>query len=40
MAKRGRMGRRSSKRTFTNGAQRVHGKNSMQGRPMRGGIRL
>lgn len=40
MAKRGRMGRRNSKKVFTKGAQRVHPRNGMQSRPMRGGIRL
>lgn len=34
------MGRRESKAVFRNGADRVHPKNLMQGRPMRGGIRL
>lgn len=40
MAKRRGMGKRNSKRVFTAGAQRVHPKNSLTARPMRGGIRL
>lgn len=40
MAKRYKMNRRKSKRTFTKGAVRVHRKNGMSARPMRGGIRL
>lgn len=37
--KRHRMGRKSSKRSFTQGAVRTHKKN-LGGSPMRGGIRL
>lgn len=41
MARRGRMNRRHSRKVFTRGAQRVHGKNLLgAGGPMRGGIRL
>lgn len=39
MARRGKMGRKHSKRVFTKGAQSVHPKNH-RSRPMRGGIRL
>ena len=39
MAKRRRMSRRKSKRSFTKGAVGTHRKN-ISGRPMRGGIRL
>jgi len=35
-----RMSRRSSKRTFKNGARRVNSKNSYNAYNMRGGIRL
>lgn len=38
--KRRRMSRRSSKRTFRNGARKSHPKNRMQSTNMRGGIRL
>ena len=38
MARRGRMGRKQSRSTFTRGAMRVHPKNRV--RIMRGGIRL
>ena len=38
--RRRKMNRRKSKKSFTQGALRVHPKNRMQGRPMRGGIRL
>ncbi len=38
--RRGKMNRRKSKRSFTKGAVRVHPKNGMKARPMRGGIRL
>lgn len=34
------MGRGESRSVFRQGANRVHPKNSMLGRPMRGGIRL
>ncbi len=40
MAKRYKMNRRKSKRSFTKGAVKVHRKNGMSARPMRGGIRL
>jgi len=40
MARRKRMRRRNSKRVFTRGAQRIHPKNRLSARPMRGGIRL
>lgn len=40
MAKRHGMSRGKSKRSFRNGAVRVHPKNGMLSRPMRGGIRL
>ncbi len=40
MAKRFKMNRRKSKRSFTKGATRIHRKNGMSARPMRGGIRL
>lgn len=39
MAKRYKMNRKKSRRSFTRGATKTHRKNS-QGRPMRGGIRL
>lgn len=41
MARRSKMSRKKSRRSFTKNAQRVHGKNlvSIAG-PMRGGIRL
>jgi hypothetical protein len=39
MKKRQRISRKSSKKSFTKSAKRVHRKNG-QGRPMRGGIRL
>lgn len=39
MAKRGRMGRKASRKTFTRGAMRVHPKNRRD-RIMRGGTRL
>ncbi len=35
-----KINRRKSKRSFTKGALNVNRKNSMSGRPMRGGIRL
>lgn len=38
--RREKMGRRQSKRVFTGGARRVHPRNAVQSRPMRGGIRL
>lgn len=37
--KRRKMGRRESRRKFSKGANRIHGKNVRSG-PMRGGIRL
>ncbi len=40
MAKRYKMNRKKSRRSFTRGATRVHRKNNVSGRPMRGGIRL
>ncbi len=40
MAKRYKMNRRKSKRSFTKGAVKVHRKNGGGARPMRGGIRL
>lgn len=40
MARRSRMSRRSSKRTFRNGAMRSHPRNRMNSYWMRGGIRL
>lgn len=40
MSRRSRMPRRESRRSFTRGAQSVHGKNARAGNPMRGGIRL
>lgn len=41
MARRGRMARGHSRKVFTRGAQRVHGKNAVTtAGPMRGGIRL
>ncbi len=40
MARRSRMNRRKSKKSFTRGAVRVHPKNLMGAKPMRGGIRL
>lgn len=40
MAYRAKMGRSRSKKVFSRGAERVHPKNGMQARPMRGGIRL
>lgn len=40
MAKRFKMNRRKSKRSFTRGATGTHKRNFMQARPMRGGIRL
>ncbi len=40
MARRSKMSRKKSKRSFTKGAVRVHGRNLSAGRPMRGGIRL
>jgi hypothetical protein len=39
MAKRHKMSRRASRRSFTRGASRTHRKN-VAGAPMRGGIRL
>lgn len=39
MARRSRMSRGKSRRSFTKGARRVHRKNFSSG-PMRGGIRL
>ncbi|WNK14064.1 MAG: hypothetical protein [Microvirus sp.] len=38
MRKRFKINRKKSRKSFTKGALRVHGKNS--GNPMRGGIRL
>lgn len=38
--RRGRIGRRRSRRIFRRGAARVHRKNGLQGAVMRGGIRL
>lgn len=38
--RRSSMGRSHSKRVFTGAAKRVHPKNDMLARPMRGGIRL
>lgn len=38
--RRSSMGRSESKAVFRIGAERVHPKNLLQGRPMRGGIRL
>lgn len=38
--RRSRMSRGESKFVFRQGAERVHPRNSLQGRPMRGGIRL
>lgn len=40
MSRRHSIGRRSSRRSFTSGAMRVHPKNAMNGVVMRGGIRL
>lgn len=40
MAKRHKMSRGASRRTFTKYASRTHKKNVPQGMPMRGGIRL
>lgn len=40
MARRRRMSRRSSRRSFRKGASRRHKRNRISGRPMRGGIRL
>lgn len=40
MAFRRQMDRRSSRRSFSGGAKRIHPKNFMLGSPMRGGIRL
>lgn len=39
MPKRQKMSKKASRRSFTKGAKRVHGKNVMTS-PMRGGIRL
>lgn len=39
MAKRKKMSKRASKKSFTKGAKRVHAKNVLKG-VMRGGIRL
>lgn len=38
--RRSKMGRRESNSVFRKGADRVHPKNGLLGRPMRGGIRL
>lgn len=38
--RRQKMGRKHSRKVFKGGARRVHKKNGMRGRPMRGGIRL
>jgi hypothetical protein len=38
--RRKRMSRKRSRKVFTRGAQRVHPRNGLSGRPMRGGIRL
>ncbi len=40
MAKRYKMNRKKSRRSFTRGAVKTHRKNVVVGRPMRGGIRL
>lgn len=40
MAKRHKMSRGKSRKSFRKGAQNVHPKNGMLSRPMRGGIRL
>lgn len=40
MARRFKMARGKSRRSFTRGARRVHRKNFSGGNPMRGGIRL
>ncbi len=40
MARRQKMNRRKSKKSFTKGAVRVHRKNGMRSPVMRGGIRL
>lgn len=40
MFKRHKIGRKSSERSFTKGARRVHTRNDRSGSPMRGGIRL
>lgn len=40
MARRSRMSRGKSRRTFRNGANRVHSKNNWDSYYMRGGIRL
>lgn len=38
--RRRKMGRRNSRRVFSAGAKRIHPKNGISDRPMRGGIRL
>jgi len=38
--RRSKMSRGSSRKQFKRGAKRVHGKNRVSARPMRGGIRL
>lgn len=40
MAYRGKMDRGHSRKVFTGAAKRVHPRNNMLSRPMRGGIRL
>lgn len=40
MRKRHKMGRHHSRKVFSRGAQRIHGKNMYGTAPMRGGIRL
>ncbi len=40
MRGRHKMSRKKSRRSFSKGASRVHRKNNVSGRPMRGGIRL
>lgn len=40
MAKRRKMSSKSSKKIFTKGASKVHGKNTLGSAVMRGGIRL
>ena len=37
---RGKINRRNSRRSFKNGANRIHVKNMISDKPMRGGIRL
>lgn len=40
MARRGKLGKRKSKKLFRKGALQVHPRNAMRSVPMRGGIRL